>query len=200
MAAINARTIMVQGTGLYVGKSLIALAICRYYAMRGLKTARHKAGGVDPDPFAASPGKPGKDCDLIVLEGEGSPADIHLPQCDPGNMGAARLAGAPVLLVGDIDRGGVFAQLAGTLDLLAPADAARVAGLIINKYRGEVSRLEPGLRELEAITGKPVLGVLPYLEEASLDFCSISANEITSAILAGWLEANLNMPLINTLL
>ena len=102
--------------------------------------------------------------DIIVIEGAGSPAEINLRQDDIVNMGMARRTNAPVLLCGDIDRGGVFASLYGTVKLLEPDEQARIKGLIINKFRGDVDILRPGLGELERLSGKPVLGVVPMLD------------------------------------
>lgn len=102
------------------------------------------------------------DYDIVVIEGAGSPAEINLKQDDLVNMGMAEIAHAPVLLVGDIDRGGVFASLYGTVKLLEPSEQDRIQGLIINKFRGDLEILKPGLVDLERLTGKPVIGVVPY--------------------------------------
>jgi adenosylcobyric acid synthase len=107
--------------------------------------------------------------DFIVLEGAGSPVEVNLAEHDLTNLRMARHADAAVVLVADIERGGVFAQLVGTWELLAPADRARVVGFLINKFRGDVSLLDPGLAFLRERTGVPVLGVLPYRPDLQID-------------------------------
>lgn len=102
--------------------------------------------------------------DIVVIEGAGSPTEINLNQDDFVNMGMAEIADAPVLLVADIDRGGVFATVYGTIKLLEEHQQARFKGIIINKFRGDVEILKPGLKQLEELTGVPVLGVIPYLK------------------------------------
>ncbi|RCV48828.1 cobyric acid synthase [Marinitenerispora sediminis] len=109
------------------------------------------------------------DYDVVVCEGAGSPAEINLRAGDIANMGLARAAGLPVLLVGDIDRGGVFAALHGTLALMEPADQALVAGFVINKFRGAPELLAPGLDMIRDLTGRPVHGVLPWLDGLWID-------------------------------
>ncbi|MBR0409534.1 MAG: cobyric acid synthase [Eubacterium sp.] len=106
--------------------------------------------------------------DIIVIEGAGSPAEINLAENDIVNMGMAKMADAPVILVADIDRGGVFASAYGTIKLLPPEEQDRFCGIVINKFRGDVEILKPGLKMLEDLTGKPVLGVLP-MEKIDID-------------------------------
>ena len=107
--------------------------------------------------------------DCVVVEGAGSPAEINLRDRDIANMGFAEAVDCPVIIVADIDRGGVFAHLVGTLELLSPTEQARVKGFVINRFRGDIALLESGLTWLEERTGKPVLGVLPYLHGLMLD-------------------------------
>jgi len=227
------RTLMVQGTGSHVGKSVLVTAICRIFAQDGLRVAPFKAqnmannahvcrdGGeigraqavqaqacgieptVDMNPVLLKPCtdtgsqvivrgkvlktmnareyqvfKPSliptvRECldrlraeyDVIVIEGAGSPAEINLRESDIVNMRTAALADAPVILVGNIDWGGVFAQLVGTMHLLLEEDRARVRGFVINKFRGDAEILKPGLEYIERVTGRKVLGVLPYFKD-----------------------------------
>lgn len=107
--------------------------------------------------------------DVVIAEGAGSPAEINLRKGDIANMGFAEAVDCPVLLVGDIDRGGVFAQLVGTLELLSKSEQARTRGFIVNRFRGDIGLLNPGLEWLTQRTGKPVFGTLPYLQGLLLD-------------------------------
>jgi adenosylcobyric acid synthase len=119
--------------------------------------------------------------DAVVCEGAGSPAEINLRATDLANLGLARAAHLPVILVGDIDRGGLLAHLLGTVAVLDPQDQALVAGFIVNKFRGDPALLEPGLQQLAQLTGRPTYGVLPYAEELWLDAedsVSVQANRV----------------------
>ncbi len=107
--------------------------------------------------------------DVIMVEGAGSPAEVNLRERDIANMGFAEQVDCPVVLVADIDKGGVFAQIVGTLDLLSDSERARVRGFIINRFRGDIALLQPGLEWLEQKTGKPVFGVLPWLHDLHLE-------------------------------
>jgi adenosylcobyric acid synthase len=107
--------------------------------------------------------------DCVIVEGAGSPAEVNLRDRDIANMGFAEAVDIPVIIVGDIDRGGVLAHFVGTLDCLSESERARVKGLVVNRFRGDIGLLEPGLDWLTQRTGKPVLGVLPYLHGLFLD-------------------------------
>lgn len=107
--------------------------------------------------------------DCVVVEGAGSPAEINLRANDIANMGFAEAVDCPVILVADIDRGGVFAHIVGTLELLSESERKRVVGFVINRFRGDIALLQSGLDWLEQTTGKPVLGVLPYLHDLHIE-------------------------------
>lgn len=136
----------------------------RPYKTMNFRTYRQAGYELAASAIQASLARLREQFDIVVIEGAGSPAEVNLRDRELTNMRVARWAEAPVLLVADIDRGGALASLVGTLALLEPDDQARVAGLIINKFRGDRSLLQPGESFLESRTGKPVLGVLPYLD------------------------------------
>jgi len=243
---MRAKTLMVMGTASDVGKSVVVTALCRAFALAGVRVAPFKSqnmsnnaavcpgGGeigraqavqaeacglepsVDMNPVLLKPesesgcqvvirGRPrfhmkaheheryraeawpeivrsykvlAENFDLIVIEGAGGAAEINLRHRDVVNWTIAELTDSPVLLIGDIDKGGVFASLVGTVELLAPAERQRIKGFLINKFRGDQTLLDPGLRFLEARTGIPVLGVLPYQK-------SLGIPQEDSAILDG---------------
>ncbi|MBI2862415.1 MAG: cobyric acid synthase [Chloroflexi bacterium] len=127
--------------------------------------------------------------DLLVIEGAGSPAEINLRASDIANMRVARYVQAPVLLVGNIDHGGVFAALLGTHDLLEPEEQTLIKGLVVNKFRGDRRLLEPGLRFLEQRIGKPVLGVIPYMPQLRIaEEDSVALDELSSPREGGQLD------------
>lgn len=231
------RSIMVQGTGSHVGKSILVCALCRILKQDGYRVAPFKAQNMALNSFVTKDGKemgraqvaqaeaagviprvemnpillkPTGDCgsqvivmgkpagnmtakeyyqkksefvsiiqesydtlktefDIIVIEGAGSPAEINLKDGDIVNMGMAQMASAPVLLVTDIDRGGAFAWVVGTLELLTAGERNFVKGIIFNKFRGDRSILKPGLDMLEDRINKPVIGVIPYIQNLSID-------------------------------
>lgn len=131
--------------------------------------------------------------DSVMIEGAGSPAEINLRENDIANMGFAEEADVPVIIIADIDRGGVFAHLYGTLALLSESEQARVKGFVINRFRGDISLLQSGLDWLEEKTGKPVLGVLPYLHGLNLE----AEDAITSQQeLANEVKLNVVVPVV----
>jgi len=231
-----AKSIMFQGTGSSVGKSLLVAAFCRILKEDGFRVAPFKSQNMALNSFVTKSGgeigraqatqaeaagieptvdmnpvllKPTSDkgsqviihgrvydnmsateyhafkkeavrfvlesykrlsdeYDVIVIEGAGSPAEINLRDNDIANMGLAELVDAPVFLIGDIDRGGVFASLVGTMELLSNSEQDRVKGFIINKFRGDKNLLNPGLKYLEERTNKPILGVVTYIKDIIL--------------------------------
>ena len=135
--------------------------------------------------------------DIIVIEGAGSPAEINLKDNDIVNMGMAKMAKAPVLLVGDIDRGGVFASIYGTVKLLDPDEQAMIKGTIINKFRGDIKILEPGLRMIEEKTDIPVLGAVPMADVDIDDEDSLSERLLQTKIFNGLDIAVIRVPHIS---
>lgn len=129
----------------------------------------HAYKRVAMDAVLASHARLAEHYDAVVVEGAGSPAEVNLRDRDIANMGYAEAVDCPVILVADIDRGGVFAHLVGTLAVLSPGERERIAGFVINRFRGDPALLQPGLDWLERETGKPVLGVLPYLHGLVLE-------------------------------
>ncbi|MFF7710446.1 cobyric acid synthase [Pseudomonas sp. NPDC007930] len=132
-------------------------------------TAYHSYKPIAMQAVLASHQRLARGYELVLVEGAGSPAEINLREGDIANMGFAEAVDCPVILVADIHRGGVFAHLVGTLALLSPSEQARVQGFVINRFRGDIALLQSGLDWLEAHTGKPVLGVLPFVPDLHLE-------------------------------
>ena len=189
-------TLMIQGTTSDAGKSTLVAALCRCLKRRNINVVPFKpqnmalnsavtieggeigraqalqavACGLKPmDAVLESHARLDEGYEVVMVEGAGSPAEINLRDRDIANMGFAEAVDCPVILVADIDRGGVFAHLVGTLALLSESEQARIKGFVINRFRGDISLLQSGLDWLEEYTGKPVLGVLPYLHGLHLD-------------------------------
>ncbi|MBT1444392.1 cobyric acid synthase [Shewanella sp. JM162201] len=146
------------------GKAMTALEASEFFGPAG---KNYKALAMQA--VLESHARLSKQYQCLLVEGAGSPAEINLRENDIANMGFAEAVDCPVILVADIDKGGVFAQLVGTLALLSESEQARIKGFVINRFRGDLSLLKPGLDWLEAHTGKPVLGVVPYLHNLLLD-------------------------------
>ncbi|MCJ0619761.1 cobyric acid synthase [Haloarcula hispanica] len=176
-----AHTLLVAGTASHVGKSTVAAGLCRYLADRGVSVTPFKAQNMSNNARATPGGEVGvsqyvqaraaaraahdrlaRSHDVIVAEGAGSIAEINLHDRDLANVETARFADADILLVADIERGGVFASLVGTLELVPDDIRDQVAGAVITKFRGDRSLLDPGIDEFEDRTGVPVVGVIPY--------------------------------------
>ena len=181
-----ALNLMLQGTMSNAGKSLLAAALCRIFRQDGYRVAPFKSQNMALNSFITAEGGEMGRAQVVQAEAAGIAPDVRMnpillkPTTDSGSqvivngqvvgnmrateyyMGLAKLVDAPVLLIGDIDRGGVFAQLYGTIALLEPDERTRVKGTIVNKFRGDRAILEPGLRQLEALCGVPVAGVVPY--------------------------------------
>ncbi|MFH1774686.1 MAG: cobyric acid synthase, partial [Methanobacteriota archaeon] len=232
------KTLMIQATASFAGKSFLAMSFCKIFADKGYKVAPFKAqntslnsfvtkdgkeiaraqalqafaAGVEPtvemNPILIKPkgesksqlvvnGKPLRDIEarnyyrefvltqgmqvikkafeklekkyeLIIIEGAGSPAEINLYEQDIANMRVAEVANAPVILIADIERGGVFASIYGTINLLKEEHRKKVRGIVINKFRGDEEILKPGVEMIQDLTGKPVLGVIPFIKDLQL--------------------------------
>ena len=156
-------------------------------------TAYHDYKRIAMDAVLASHARLCAQYDVVVVEGAGSPAEINLRANDIANMGYAEAVDCPVILVVDIDRGGSFAHLVGTLALLSESEQARVQGFVVNRFRGDIALLQPGLDWLEARTGKPVLGVLPYLHGLCLEAEDALPRDSNAHVCDGWAGARLRV-------
>lgn len=165
------------------GKALDQMEAQTFFGLQGKREAgkpgyRVKAMSAVLDSFS----RLSRDYQMVIVEGAGSPAEINLREGDIANMGFAEAVDCPVIIIADIDKGGVFAHLVGTLALLSESEQARVKGFVINRFRGDIALLQSGLDWLEQYTNKPVLGVLPYLHDLHLDAEDALAPPLTTPI------------------
>src|SRR5271169_4392072 len=191
---MTASALMFQGTGSDVGKSVIVAGLARALTLRGLKVRPLKPQSeigaqivvqgrvygsakaatyqqIKPEilPFVLdSYAQLRREADIVLVEGAGSAAEINLRANDIANMGFARAADVPVVLIGDIDRGGVIASLVGTKAVLAPEDAALIRGFIVNKFRGDPALFATGMQHIAQATGWEALGLVPHFADARL--------------------------------
>jgi adenosylcobyric acid synthase len=163
--ALMAPVLLKPGSGSSAQLIVLGKAVGEHEAGRYRGNVQGGLLGVVTDAFAEL----ARRFDAVICEGAGSPAEVNLRGSDIVNMGFARATGVPVVLVGDIDPGGIFASLVGTLAVLSPADQALIAGFVVNKFRGDRALLEPGLEMLRELTGRPTLGVLPFVGDIGLD-------------------------------
>ena len=163
--AVMAPVLLKPGSGSSAQLIVLGKAVGEHEAGRYRGNVQGGLLGVVTDAFAEL----ARRFDAVICEGAGSPAEVNLRGSDIVNMGFARATGVPVVLVGDIDPGGIFASLVGTLAVLSPADQALIAGFVVNKFRGDRALLEPGLEMLRELTGRPTLGVLPFVGDIGLD-------------------------------
>lgn len=183
--SVDMNPVLLKPTGEAVSQVIIhgrvheSMSAARYHAFKG------EAGAFVMESFT----RLAAEYDVVVIEGAGSPAEINLRENDIANMGVAHMTDSPVLLAGDIDRGGVFASIVGTMELLAPDERARIKAFIINKFRGDITLLQPGLDFLTGRTGIETLGVIPYIEAMSLpDEDGVGLDRVVSAAPKGLCE------------
>ncbi len=163
--SVRFNPILLKPGGDRTSQLLIRGQVAESVTATGYVTHRDRLAGIVLDELAGLR----DEFDAVICEGAGSPAEINLRATDLANMGLARAANLPVVVVGDIDRGGLLAHLFGTVAVLEPGDQALIAGFVVNKFRGDPALLAPGLQQLRAMTGRPTYGVLPYADELWLD-------------------------------
>ena len=161
--------IMFAGTGSDVGKSIVAVAFCRIFKQDGYSPAPFKAQNMALNSYATPEGFEIGRAQAVQAEAAGSISEINLRDTDLVNLPMARHAHADVILVGDIDRGGVFASVYGSIALQSPEDRKLIKGIIINKFRGDMRLFDEGRKMLEDICGVPVLGVIPYYKDIYIE-------------------------------